>query len=160
MSAAGPLVVHTWDAPEAAQVRESERQLHRPLVFQAEERRGFQRDDADRHGFGEGPDHHPELFTTLEHPEQRLGAGCLRSVAVPITDRGDFAVRSSVVAFAGALDVRLGGHNYYHGAIEDRGFLGDGRPVEIADIARARRLAAAVSISALAVAVLFRGWRS
>ncbi len=63
-------------------------------------------------------------------------------------------------AFAGALDVRLGGHNYYHGAIEDRGFLGDGRPVEIADIARASRLAAAVSISALAVAVLFRGWRS
>ena len=63
-------------------------------------------------------------------------------------------------AFAGALDVRLGGHNYYHGAIEDRGFLGDGRPVEIADIARARRLAAAVSISALAVAVLFGGRRS
>ena len=60
-------------------------------------------------------------------------------------------------AFAGALDVRLGGHNDYHGAIEDRGFLGDGRPVEIADIARASRLAAAVSISALAVAVLFRG---
>jgi adenosylcobinamide-phosphate synthase len=63
-------------------------------------------------------------------------------------------------AFAGALNVRLGGHNHYQGAIEDRGFLGDGRPVEIADIARASRLAAAVSISALAVAVLFRGWRS
>jgi adenosylcobinamide-phosphate synthase len=63
-------------------------------------------------------------------------------------------------AFAGALDVRLGGHNCYKGAIEDRGLLGDGRVVEIADIARASRLAAAVSITALAVAVLFRGRRS
>jgi adenosylcobinamide-phosphate synthase len=62
-------------------------------------------------------------------------------------------------AFAGALNVQLGGRNTYHGAVEDRGILGNGRPVAIADIARASRLAAAVSMSALAVAVLIRGLR-
>ena len=60
--------------PQAAQVRVPERQLHRLLVVQAEDRRGLQRDDADRHRFGEGPDHHPELFAALDHAEQRLGA--------------------------------------------------------------------------------------
>jgi adenosylcobinamide-phosphate synthase len=62
-------------------------------------------------------------------------------------------------AFAGALHVRLGGQNTYHGAVEDRGILGNGRPVAVTDIARACRLAAAVSMSALAVAVLIRGLR-
>jgi adenosylcobinamide-phosphate synthase len=62
-------------------------------------------------------------------------------------------------AFAGALDVRLGGRNAYHGAVEDRGILGNGRPVVVPDIARAGRLAAAVSMSALAMAVLIRGLR-
>ncbi len=62
-------------------------------------------------------------------------------------------------AFAGALDVRLGGRNTYQGAGEDRGILGDGRPVAVTDIARASRLAAAVSMTALAVAVLIRGFR-
>ena len=38
-------------------------------------------------------------------------------------------------AFAGALGVRLGGRNVYHGEAEDRGVLGDGRPVGAADIA-------------------------
>ena len=62
-------------------------------------------------------------------------------------------------AFAGALDIQLGGQNAYHGTVEDRGVLGNGRPVTVADIDRADRLAAAVSLSALVVAVLVRGWR-
>jgi adenosylcobinamide-phosphate synthase len=52
-------------------------------------------------------------------------------------------------AFAGALGVRLGGRNVYQGRVEDRGVLGGGRPVEIGDIARANRLARAVSALAL-----------
>jgi adenosylcobinamide-phosphate synthase len=62
-------------------------------------------------------------------------------------------------AFAGALDVQLGGRNAYHGTVEDRGVLGNGRPVTVADIDRADRLAAAVSLTAMVVAVLVRGWR-
>ena len=62
-------------------------------------------------------------------------------------------------AFAGALDVQLGGRNAYCGTVEDRGVLGNGRLVTVADIDRADRLAAAVSLTALVVAVLVRGWR-
>ena len=62
-------------------------------------------------------------------------------------------------AFAGALDVQLGGRNTYHGTVEDRGVLGNGGPVTVADIHRADRLASAVSLSALVVASLVRGWR-
>src|SRR5215207_6089365 len=40
-------------------------------------------------------------------------------------------------AFAGALGVRLGGRNVYHGVAEDRGTLGNGRTVAVSDIARA-----------------------
>ena len=53
----------------------------------------------------------------------------------------------------------LADENAYHGTVEDRGILGTGRPVAVADIDRANRLAAAVSMSALVVAVLIRGWR-
>jgi len=63
-------------------------------------------------------------------------------------------------AFAGALDVRLGGRNLYQGSVEDRGILGDGGTVQITDITRARRLASAVSLTGLIMAVLLRGWRS
>jgi adenosylcobinamide-phosphate synthase len=63
-------------------------------------------------------------------------------------------------AFAGALNVRLGGRNVYDGRIEDRGILGKGRTVQVADIARANRLTNAVSLSVLICAVLVRGWRS
>ena len=56
-------------------------------------------------------------------------------------------------AFAGALGVRLGGVNVYEGHVEDRGTLGDGRLVEVVDVARAVRLARATSLLSLGVAV-------
>ncbi|MGO4254918.1 cobalamin biosynthesis protein [Marmoricola sp. RAF53] len=55
-------------------------------------------------------------------------------------------------AFAGALGVRLGGANVYGSTVEDRGFLGDGRPVTPADIPRATRLARRVGTGAAVVA--------
>ena len=55
-------------------------------------------------------------------------------------------------AFAGALGVRLGGVNVYAGQVEDRGTLGDGRPVEVGDVGRTVRLARATSLLSLAVA--------
>ena len=57
-------------------------------------------------------------------------------------------------AFAGALDVRLGGVNTYRDRVEDRHTLGDGRPVEPGDITRSVRLANLVGVAALGVAVL------
>jgi adenosylcobinamide-phosphate synthase len=65
-------------------------------------------------------------------------------------------------AFAGALGIRLGGRNVYGGQAEDRGTLGDGPAAVVADIARANRLKRAVSLVALAVAVMIRSgqpWR-
>jgi adenosylcobinamide-phosphate synthase len=59
-------------------------------------------------------------------------------------------------AFAGGLGIRLGGRNVYDGRPEDRGELGTGRAAEIADIARATRLAGVVSVTGLLVAVLIR----
>lgn len=56
-------------------------------------------------------------------------------------------------AFAGALGVRLGGTNTYAGRTEDRGTLGDGRPVDVADIRRAVRLSTCVQLGAVALAV-------
>ncbi|GAB3624677.1 cobalamin biosynthesis protein [Mariniluteicoccus endophyticus] len=56
-------------------------------------------------------------------------------------------------AFAGALGVRLGGTNTYAGATEDRGELGDGRPVEVADIRRAMKLSRLVQVGSLGLAV-------
>ena len=56
-------------------------------------------------------------------------------------------------AFAGALGLRLGGHNDYGSHVEERPALGrDGRPPGSADIARAARLSRAVSYAAAAVA--------
>ncbi|GAB3568283.1 cobalamin biosynthesis protein [Amycolatopsis endophytica] len=56
-------------------------------------------------------------------------------------------------AFAGALDVRLGGVNTYGGKVEDRGTLGDGPAPGAADLRRAVRLSRAVGLAALALAV-------
>jgi adenosylcobinamide-phosphate synthase len=56
-------------------------------------------------------------------------------------------------AFAGALGVRLGGVNVYEGHAEDRGTLGDGRAVEVGDVARSVRLSRATSLLSLGVSV-------
>lgn len=61
-------------------------------------------------------------------------------------------------AFAGALGVTLGGRNSYGGVAEDRGELGTGPAPTPADLARANRLALAVSaLAALATAGLAAG---
>ncbi|MDP9116140.1 MAG: cobalamin biosynthesis protein [Actinomycetota bacterium] len=57
-------------------------------------------------------------------------------------------------AFAGALDLRLGGMNRYGDRLEDRPRLGDGRTPERHDLARARALARRVSIAGTAAAAL------
>lgn len=62
-------------------------------------------------------------------------------------------------AFAGALDIRLGGINVYAGRVEDRGELGDGAPVVVADVARAVRLARATSVLGLVTALALVRWR-
>lgn len=59
-------------------------------------------------------------------------------------------------AFAGALGVRLGGCNVYGGNVEDRGVLGNGRPVDMGDIGRAVRLSRLVSAAAIAVVIALR----
>ncbi|MBC7373053.1 MAG: cobalamin biosynthesis protein, partial [Frankiales bacterium] len=56
-------------------------------------------------------------------------------------------------AFAGALGRTLGGRLAYAGRVEDRPLLGDGPAPEVADIARAARLSAAVTVAAGALAV-------
>jgi adenosylcobinamide-phosphate synthase len=55
-------------------------------------------------------------------------------------------------AFAGALGVRLGGTNTYHGVTEHRVVMGDGPTPVVTDIARANRLAAKVGLAAAIVA--------
>jgi adenosylcobinamide-phosphate synthase len=56
-------------------------------------------------------------------------------------------------AFAGAVGVRLGGVNSYHGRLEDRGSLGDGPPPGVADLQRSVRLSRAVGLAAAALAI-------
>ncbi|GAA1435493.1 cobalamin biosynthesis protein [Microlunatus lacustris] len=58
---------------------------------------------------------------------------------------------------AGALGVRLGGRNVYGGVVEDRGVLGRGRTVGVADIAPAARLSLLVGVAS---AVLATGLRA
>jgi adenosylcobinamide-phosphate synthase len=59
-------------------------------------------------------------------------------------------------AMAGALGVRLGGTNVYHGRVETRPYLGDGAPPGPADLRRAARISGAVGVAALAVCAGFR----
>lgn len=64
-------------------------------------------------------------------------------------------------AFAGALGVRLGGRNVYAGQVEERGTLGRGRAVEVADLDRAVRLSVVISAVSACLAVAGRAvrWR-
>jgi adenosylcobinamide-phosphate synthase len=62
-------------------------------------------------------------------------------------------------AFAGALGIRLGGVNTYGEVTEDRGRLGDGRPVRREDIPRAVHLADVVGAAALGVCVVIAARR-
>ncbi|SFW71374.1 cobalamin biosynthesis protein [Amycolatopsis australiensis] len=55
-------------------------------------------------------------------------------------------------AFAGALDIRLGGTNSYGGEVEDRARLGEGRAPRPADLRRAVRLSRVVGTAAALVA--------
>jgi adenosylcobinamide-phosphate synthase len=55
-------------------------------------------------------------------------------------------------AFAGALEIRLGGTNVYAGAAEQRGLLGDGPPPGPADIRRAIRLSRLITAAAALLA--------
>jgi len=56
-------------------------------------------------------------------------------------------------ASAGALGVTIGGSNTYQGVSEDRGTLGDGRDVVVADLRRSVRLSQFVGFGAILVAV-------
>ena len=63
-------------------------------------------------------------------------------------------------AYAAALDVQLGGTNRYGDAVEDRGVLGDGRVVEVADISRAVKLSQRIGlVCALILPMVFGGCR-
>jgi len=55
-------------------------------------------------------------------------------------------------AFAGALQLRLGGDNRYGSRVETRGPLGDGAPPQVADIARTVRLSRLVGVATIVLA--------
>jgi adenosylcobinamide-phosphate synthase len=56
-------------------------------------------------------------------------------------------------AFAGALEVRLGGPTQYEHGLDIRPSLGDGPPPHVADLRRAVRLSLAVQVAAAALSV-------
>jgi adenosylcobinamide-phosphate synthase len=122
--------------------------------------------------FGWAPARLDDLLNWIPARLAALGVAALAPVVAGSADNAIRVVRRDAgqhpspnagvieAAFAGALDVRLGGSNVYGGTVEDRGILGDGRTAQVADIARASRLANAVCITALIMAVVIRGWRS
>ena len=101
-------------------------------------------------------------------------AGALAAALAPLVGgRGADAVRAVVeqagahpspnggvveAAFAGALGVTIGGTNVYDGVPENRGELGFGAAPTGADLARAVRLATAVSTAAAVIATAW-AWR-
>jgi adenosylcobinamide-phosphate synthase len=95
------------------------------------------------------------LLTAIAAP--LVGGSGRRAAAIALRDaRGHPSPNSGwcEAAFAGALDVRLGGRNTYGARIEDRPLLGDGRPATAADLDRANRLSRAVGTLAAAAAAL------
>ncbi|MFC6881574.1 cobalamin biosynthesis protein [Actinomadura yumaensis] len=60
--------------------------------------------------------------------------------------------------FAGALGVRLGGANAYHGQVERRPEMGDGRAPGVGDVRRAVRLSGAVTSAAAVVCAALAWW--
>ncbi|SER38765.1 cobalamin biosynthesis protein [Microlunatus flavus] len=94
------------------------------------------------------------LLTALAAP--LVGGSARSALAAVRRDAGQHPSPNAGVveaAFAGALGVRLGGVNVYGGHVEDRGTLGSGVPVTVADVDRTVRLARATSLLSLAVAV-------
>ena len=100
------------------------------------------------------------LDDVLGWPAARAGAGLtVLCAAAPARTwrvlRRDGAAHPSPnagrmeAAFAGALDLRLGGPLAYGGRIEQRAVLGDGRAPAAGDIARANRLSRRVGAAAL-----------
>jgi adenosylcobinamide-phosphate synthase len=62
-------------------------------------------------------------------------------------------------AFAGALDVTLGGPLAYNGSVESRPQLGDGKAPTVEDVHRAARLSLAVGITAAVLCAIARSAR-
>jgi adenosylcobinamide-phosphate synthase len=63
-------------------------------------------------------------------------------------------------AFAGALELRLGGVNVYSERVEERPHLGDGKPAQRGDLPHAARLARRVTVAAALLAAAVAGARS
>jgi adenosylcobinamide-phosphate synthase len=114
------------------------------------------------------------LDDALSWPVARVGAA-LAVVCAPVVGgspraawavaRRDGAAHPSPnagrleAAFAGALDLRLGGPLAYGGRTELRPQLGDGRPPAAADVHRAARLSLAVGVAAAGVCAAVRAAR-
>lgn len=101
------------------------------------------------------------LDDVLGLPGSRLG-GCLTVIIGPdrrgsLTAwqrdaRGHPSPNAGILeaSFAGALGIRLGGTNMYHGGrVEHRALMGDGRPPTHADVSRSNRLASRVGLGAV-----------
>jgi adenosylcobinamide-phosphate synthase len=88
-----------------------------------------------------------------------VGGGARRTWQVWRRDGGKHPSPNSgqcEAAFAGALDVTLGGENVYFGRSEVRPSLGDGGKPVASDARRAAKLSSAVGLAALGVAVAVR----
>ncbi len=88
-----------------------------------------------------------------------VGGTFLPAVRAVVRDAGRHPSPNAGVveaAFAGALGVQLGGRNVYAGKVENRGLLGNGRAVQTEDVERAVRLADAVGLASVILAVLLR----